>query len=67
MISSVSSWCFLAISTFFTATNGGLIASNALVPVTNFGANPTSLQMSIYVPTKLATDPAIILAASKKV
>ncbi|OCL07201.1 carbohydrate esterase family 1 protein [Glonium stellatum] len=34
----------------------------ALVSVSNFGSNPTSLQMNIYVPTKLATKPAVILA-----
>ncbi|KUJ19047.1 PHB depolymerase family esterase [Mollisia scopiformis] len=40
-------------------TNG---AQNVLVSVPDFGSNPTKLQMSIYVPTKLATSPAVILA-----
>lgn len=39
-------------------------ARAALVSVSNFGDNPTSLQMSIYVPDKLATKPAVILAVS---
>lgn len=34
----------------------------ALVSVTNFGDNPTGLQMSVYVPDRLATKPAVILA-----
>lgn len=36
----------------------------ALVSVPDFGSNPTGLQMSIYVPAKLATSPAVILAVS---
>ncbi|RDL29806.1 PHB depolymerase family esterase [Venustampulla echinocandica] len=39
-----------------------LSANGALVSVPNFGANPTNLLMNIYVPSKLATNPAIILA-----
>lgn len=34
----------------------------ALVQVTDFGGNPTGLQMYINVPAKLATKPAVILA-----
>jgi hypothetical protein len=37
----------------------------ALVPVSNFGDNPTGLQMSIYVPDKLATKPPVILAVCR--
>lgn len=37
-------------------------ANAALTRVNDFGANPSNLQMNIYVPTKLATKPAIILA-----
>lgn len=37
-------------------------ADGALVRVDNFGTNPTNLQMNIYVPSKLATSPGIILA-----
>lgn len=48
----------LALGTLFLVTNG------ALTPVTNFGSNPTGLTMGIYVPTKLATNPAVILAVS---
>lgn len=39
-------------------------ANGALTTVTNFGSNPTNLQMNIWVPSTLATNPAIILAVS---
>jgi acetylxylan esterase len=39
-------------------------ANGALTRVNDFGSNPTNLQMNIYVPAKLATKPAIILAVS---
>ena len=38
--------------------------NGALTRVTNFGTNPTNLEMNIDVPGKLATKPAIILAVS---
>jgi hypothetical protein len=38
----------------------------ALVRVTNFGSNPTNLEMNIAVPAKLASKPAIILAVSRR-
>ena len=37
----------------------------SLQAVASFGTNPTSIQMNIYVPDKLATKPAIIVAVSK--
>jgi hypothetical protein len=55
----------LAVSTLLCFANGSRTSSAALISVPNFGANPTNLQMSIYVPAKLATDPAIILAVSE--
>jgi poly(3-hydroxybutyrate) depolymerase len=64
MVFSGFSWCMLAISGLISFANGGLVASGALVSVSNFGANPTNLQMSIYVPSKLETNPAVILAVS---
>ncbi|OAL44381.1 PHB depolymerase family esterase [Pyrenochaeta sp. DS3sAY3a] len=39
-----------------------MTANGALTRVTDFGANPTNLQMNINVPAKLATKPAIIIA-----
>ena len=39
-------------------------ALSGLVSVPNFGNNPTSLQMNIYVPTNVAAKPAVILAVS---
>ena len=40
----------------------GLGAS--LVQVTDFGANPTKIDMYIYVPDKVATKPAVVVAVS---
>ncbi|OAA55938.1 PHB depolymerase family esterase [Niveomyces insectorum RCEF 264] len=37
-------------------------AHAGLISVANFGDNPTQLQMAIYVPTTVATKPAVILA-----
>jgi hypothetical protein len=36
----------------------------SLVQVEDFGVNPTNIDMYIYVPDKLATKPAIIVAVS---
>lgn len=36
--------------------------AGSLQQVTNFGANPANVPMYIYVPTKLAASPGIILA-----
>lgn len=52
---------------FFTAFNllaGVSSAFAALQQVTGFGTNPSNLQMHISVPSKLATNPAIIVAVS---
>ncbi|KAK1222718.1 Feruloyl esterase B [Marasmius sp. AFHP31] len=43
-----------------TAAVGALGAS--LQQVTNWGANPTGIRMNIYVPDKLAANPAVIVA-----
>jgi acetylxylan esterase len=40
------------------------LSNGALVAVPDFGSNPTGLEMNIYVPTKLANSPAVILAVS---
>ncbi len=56
MFSSIIFYHFLALGNLF------LVANGALTPVTDFGSNPTGLTMGIYVPAKLATNPAIILA-----
>lgn len=40
------------------------IVNAALVRVSDFGSNPTNLQMNIWVPTNVAAKPAIILAVS---
>ncbi|KAF4632713.1 hypothetical protein G7Y89_g5412 [Cudoniella acicularis] len=39
-----------------------LLVHGDLVKVADFGPNPTKLEMNIYVPTKLAAKPSIILA-----
>ena len=36
----------------------------SLQQVTNFGNNPTKINMYIYVPDKVATKPAVIVAVS---
>jgi len=47
----------------------GLLASvtcvfGALEQVSDFGENPSTIQMFIYVPSKLATNPPVIVAVS---
>lgn len=42
------------------AAASGFCAS--LQQVSNFGSNPTNIQMHIYVPDRLASKPAIIVA-----
>ncbi|KAK3324088.1 Alpha/Beta hydrolase protein [Cercophora scortea] len=37
-------------------------AISALTPINDFGSNPTKLQLQVYVPSKLAAKPAVILA-----
>ncbi|KAI0406359.1 Alpha/Beta hydrolase protein [Xylaria palmicola] len=40
----------------------GLVLGASLQQVSSFGSNPTSIQMYIYVPDKVATSPPIIVA-----
>lgn len=49
-----------AVIRLLAVTGSALGAS--LQAVTNFGTNPTNIQMYIYVPDKLAAKPAIIVA-----
>ena len=58
MLSSILSPGFAALLLASSLTDA------ALTPVSNFGSNPTGLQMNIYVPSGLATSPAVILAVS---
>ncbi|KAF2466230.1 PHB depolymerase family esterase [Lindgomyces ingoldianus] len=51
-----------SISLIAAVTALSAIANGALVRVSDFGKNPTNLQMNIYVPTKLADKPPVILA-----
>ncbi len=52
----------------FFQTALGLVATAAtclgasLTQVTNFGNNPTKINMYIYVPAKIAANPAIIVS-----
>lgn len=39
-----------------------VVIATSLTQVTNFGDNPGSLQMYIYVPNTLASKPAVIVA-----
>ena len=52
-------------SIFVLATCVALGFCASLQAVASFGTNPTSIQMNIYVPDKLATKTAIIVAVSK--
>ena len=36
--------------------------SASLQRVTNFGSNPAGIQMNIYVPDRVASNPAVIVA-----
>ncbi|KAK4247902.1 Alpha/Beta hydrolase protein [Corynascus novoguineensis] len=44
------------------AALAGLASGASLQPVSNFGDNPTGLQMYIYVPDRVAASPAVIVA-----
>jgi acetylxylan esterase len=52
------------LSTSFLVSLSAAVATvnGALTRVSNFGNNPTGLEMNINVPSKLATKPGIILA-----
>ncbi len=52
-------------SLFAITASAALAAGASLKQVTNFGENPSSIQMYIYVPDKVATKPAVIVAVSK--
>jgi acetylxylan esterase len=57
----------LAVLTYLAAVVGGALAppqasAASLVQVTNFGANPTNLQMYEYVPASVQAHPPILLA-----
>lgn len=47
---------------FAFAASAGMAAAASLQQVSNWGANPSRIQMFIYVPDKVATDPPIIVA-----
>lgn len=47
------------------AALAGLASGASLQPVSNFGDNPTGLQMYIYVPDNVAASPAVIVAVSR--
>ena len=49
-------------SLFVFAASAALGLCASLQQVTNFGTNPTNIKMYIYVPDKVATKPAIIVA-----
>jgi acetylxylan esterase len=44
------------------ASAAGTAFSASLQQVSNFGTNPTKINMYIYVPDKIATKPAVIVA-----
>ena len=44
----------------------GVVMSASLQQVTNFGNNPTKINMYIYVPDKVADKPAVIVAVGSR-
>lgn len=53
----------MLLQTFFgLAATAATCLGASLQQVSNFGNNPTKIQMHIYVPDKLASKPAIIVA-----
>jgi acetylxylan esterase len=46
---------------FVCAALATLASAASLVPVRNFGPNPSNITMNIYVPDKLPPNPAIVL------
>lgn len=53
---------FAALALLGLATAGPLVKRAALTQVTSFGDNPSDTEMFIYVPTKLAAKPPVIVA-----
>ena len=51
-------------SLFAAALAATTTMAASLQAVTGFGTNPSQIQMYIYVPDKLATNPAIVVAVS---
>ena len=52
----------LAGATALTVASPPAASAASLTQVTNFGTNPTNLQMHLYVPDRVAAKPAILLA-----
>ena len=50
------------LSILLLAVLSSVVFSASLVQVKDFGLNPTKIYMYIYVPDKLATKPAVIVA-----
>ena len=50
---------------YFTAVVAlASVAGAALTPVKDWGANPSRIAMNIYVPSKLAESPPVVLLVS---
>ena len=58
--SSIASGLLALGASFASAAE--MVKRASLQQVTNFGSNPSGVKMYIYVPNKLATKPAIIVA-----
>lgn len=59
---STLSGALLGMVSFTLATPTSLIKRATLSQVTNFGANPSGAKMYIYVPDKLPSNPAVVVA-----
>lgn len=44
-----------------------MLASGALEEVSDFGENPSTIQMFIYVPSELPANPPVVVAASNPI
>jgi acetylxylan esterase len=53
-------------SVFNVAALAGVALGASLKQVSNFGSNPTGLQMYTYVPDKLAAAPPVIVAVRQQ-
>lgn len=54
------------LSVLFLIANAALSIAASLIQVEDFGKNPTNIYMYIYVPDKVATNPAVIVAVSTR-
>jgi endo-1,4-beta-xylanase len=62
ILASLTALLVLPLTAIFTVLGAGPAAAASLTRVTNFGTNPSNLNMYIYVPDKVAANPALLVA-----